>query len=52
MDYLDGKNQQVEVSRIYLVKNRFYQIAVVTPKNQASANFVTKYLDSFGLMDQ
>jgi hypothetical protein len=49
MNYKDGSANQVEISRIYLVNNRFYQIAVVTPTNRASADYVNKFLDSFKL---
>ena len=49
---LDGKGGYVEVSRVYLVNNRFYQISVATPKDQTSANYVSKYLDSFRLVDR
>ena len=47
MDYKDSRDRQVEVSRIYLANNRFYLIAVMTPTERASADYVNKFLDSF-----
>ncbi len=46
------EDNYVEISRLYLVNDRFYQIAVITPKDQASANYVSKYLDFFRLVNR
>ncbi len=41
-----------QVSRFYFANNRHYHTAVVTPKKKASADYVTKFLDSFKLIRQ
>jgi hypothetical protein len=46
----DGKH--TVKTRIYLVKNRLYQVLVVTPKEGSFSNDVTKFLDSFKLLEK
>ena len=37
-------------SRIYLVRNRLYQVMVVAPKGEVSNDEIMKYLESFKLI--
>jgi hypothetical protein len=46
----DGKH--TIQTRIYLVKNRLYQVGVVTPKEGSFSEDVTKFLDSFKLLEK
>ena len=43
----DGKH--TIQTRMYLVKNRLYQVMIVTPKEDSFSKDVTKFLDSFKL---
>jgi hypothetical protein len=45
------ENHFVEVARTYFVNNRFYQIGVITSKDRVRADYITKYLDSFRLVN-
>jgi hypothetical protein len=38
-------------SRIYMVKARLYQVEISVPKDEVSAKYVTKYLDSFKVLE-
>jgi hypothetical protein len=44
----DGKH--TVVSRVYLVKNRLYQVAVATPKDASVGDDVAKFFSSFKLL--
>ena len=51
LDYemLDGNDGTMK-ARIYLVKNRLYQVMVLADKANADAASITKFLDSFKLL--
>jgi len=60
LDNYPGREIRIETSdgkhtiqtRIYLVKNRLYQVMIVTPKENSFSKDVTKFLDSFKLLEK
>jgi hypothetical protein len=60
MDKYSGRELRIEAPdgkhttrvRIYMVKNRLYQALVVTSKEDSYSSDVTKFLDSFKLLDK
>lgn len=45
----DGKDATIK-TRIYLVKNRLYQVMIVAPKGEVSNDEMMRYLESFKLI--
>ena len=47
-----GDGKYVMRTRFYLVKNRLYQVGVITPKQDIYSKNVTKYFESFKLQEK
>jgi len=50
-EYHDSKGSEVEQTRVFCTGEKYYHITVTVPKDLALEDFVTKYLDSFQLLE-